>query len=1150
MKQNPVRSEDFVHLHVHSVYSLLDGACRIDELLAQVKAQGQTSVAVTDHGNLYAAIQFSQAAEAAGIHPVIGCEVYVAARSRFDKEHVLDRKSDHLILLCENETGYRNLVKLVTKASLEGFYHRPRVDEELLREYSEGLICLSGCIAGKVSRLLLAGEYERAKATVLFYQKIFGEGNYFIEVQNHGIREELMVLPKLLRLSRETGVPLAATNDAHYIRKEDASMQDVLLCIQTGKPLDDKDRMTFEKDEFYLKSTEEMAELFANIPDAVTNTAKIAARCSVRFETGKAHLPAFESDDGTDSKKLFARLCRDGLIERYGKNPPQEAVNRMKYEMSVISRMGFVDYFLIVWDYVGYARRNDIPVGPGRGSGAGSICAYCLDITRIDPIKYSLLFERFLNPERVSMPDFDIDFCVEGRQKVKDYVTERYGRERVSEIISFDLMKARGAIRDTGRAMGVSYSLCDRIAKLVDPRLTIREALESDSSEELSTLYKTDVTAKRLIDMAMKLEGMPRHTTTHAAGVIISAFPIEEMVPMQYNDDTIVTQYPKDDLEALGLLKFDFLGLRNLTVIRDCVRAVQKRDPNFNIDYIPDGDKEVYKMFSSGETTGVFQFESAGMRRVLTQLKPESLEDLTAVLSLYRPGPMGSIPRYIECRHDSSKVTYAHPLLEPILSVTNGCMVYQEQVMEICRSLAGYSYGRADLVRRAMSKKKHDVMERERKVFIYGDGKTIPGAVSRGVPAETANRIFDEIAGFASYAFNKSHAAAYSYVAYQTAYLKIHCFPDYMAALMTSVIGDMPKLMTYIYLCRDYGVKILPPHVNRSGVYFERDGDDISFGLLAVKNTGKALLDALVLEREQHGAYKSLHDLCRRLKDCDLNKRALEELISCGALDGLGLTRKQMMHNYESVLASHRSDRYVQIEGQMGFFSSDSNDTIDTIVPFEPEYDREDLLRMEKTSIGMYLSGNPLDEFRTAAGLMRCTALGDLKEEPGLYHDGDKVSCVCIMRELKPHTTKRLQKMGFMTVEDMTGELECVVFPELFAASQQKLLPERILFISGKLNTRDESVSLICDVILSDAELRRKLERSRVCVKLMSAEREKAARILALSESCPGNTGLCFHFTDLRKTVAPKSAGGVSLNDETVKALAEIAGEENVGLIQ
>ncbi len=680
MVQKKIQSEDFVHLHVHSVYSLLDGACRIEELIEHVKALGQTSVAVTDHGNLYAAVQFAEAAEKAGVHPVIGCEVYVAARTRFDKEHALDRTSDHLILLCENETGYKNLVQLVTKANLEGFYHRPRVDEELLREYSDGLICLSGCIAGKVPRLILAGEYERAKAAALFYREIFGENNYFIEVQNHGIREELNVLPKLIRLSRETGIPLAAANDAHYITKEDSSMQNVLLCIQTGRTIEDNSGMGFETEEFYLKSTEEMAELFAAVPDAVTNTARIAERCNVKFETGKIHLPKFQSKDGVSSNKLFASLCREGLIRKYGSYPPKEAVERMKHEMSVIGKMGFVDYFLIVWDYVSFARKNNIPVGPGRGSGAGSICAYCLDITQIDPLKYGLLFERFLNPERVSMPDFDIDFCIEGRQKVKDYVIERYGKECVSEIITFDVMKARGAVRDTGRAMNIPYALCDRIAKLIDPMRSIKENLDAKDGEELSQIYRTDTNARKLIDMAMRLEGVPRHTSTHAAGVIISAFPIEQLVPMQYNDDTVVTQYTMNTLESLGLLKFDFLGLRNLTVIHDCIREIHQYEPDFSIDDMPLDDPDVYKMMSLGDTTGVFQFESAGMRRVLMQLQPENIEDLIAVLSLYRPGPRDSIPKYIENRHHPENITYAHPLLEPILRVTNGCIVYQEQV--------------------------------------------------------------------------------------------------------------------------------------------------------------------------------------------------------------------------------------------------------------------------------------------------------------------------------------------------------------------------------------------------------------------------------------------------------------------------------------
>ncbi len=1150
MNQNQIRSDSFAHLHVHSVYSLLDGACRIEELISHVKAQGQTSVAVTDHGNLYCALQFAQAAKKAGIHAVIGCEVYIAARTRFDKEHVLDRKSDHLILLCENETGYKNLVKLVTKAALEGFYHKPRVDEELLRQYSEGLICLSGCIAGKVSGFMLSGEYEKAKTTALFYQKIFGENNYFIEVQNHGLKEEISILPKLYRLSRETGIPLAATNDAHYIAKKDASMQNVLLCIQTGKTVADGSGMGFETEEFYLKSTEEMAELFAAVPDAVTNTGKIAARCNVTFETGKAHLPAFESEDGTDSKKLFARLCREGLIKKYGSNPSKEAVERMKYEMRVISSMGFVDYFLIVWDYVNYARKNNIPVGPGRGSGAGSICAYCLDITRIDPLKYSLLFERFLNPERVSMPDFDIDFCVEGRQLVKEYVTKKYGRERVSEIISFDLMKARGAVRDTGRAMGISYALCDKIAKMIDPRNTIKGTLESKEGQELLQLYSTDISAKRLIDMAMRLEGVPRHTTTHAAGVIISAFPIEEMVPMQYNDDTIVTQYPKDDLEAVGLLKFDFLGLRNLTVIRDCVREIQKRQPDFDIETVPDNDKGVFNMLSMGETTGVFQFESAGMRKVLTQLKPESIEDLTAVLSLYRPGPRDSIPKYIENRNNPQKITYAHPLLEPILKVTNGCIVYQEQVMEICRELAGYSYGRADIVRRAMSKKHHDEMDRERQIFVYGDGADIAGAVAKGVPVDTANKIFDEIAGFASYAFNKSHAAAYSWLAYRTAYLKYYYFADYMAALMTSVIGDTRKLMSYVSLCESRGVKILPPHINSSGLVFKRCGDNISFGLLALKNLGKAFIESVVRERNKGGSYTGIRDFCKRLSGSELNKRGLESLICSGAFDGLGLNRKQMIDNYEQILYSQRDESKAQLEGQMNLFGvSIDNGIYEAPVPYENEFDRELLLRMEKEYAGMYLSGHPLSEYRLASQLLHCTLFGDITDETNGFQDGAAVSSICIVSTSKGHRTKKGDSMCFMTCEDLSGEIDCVVFPALYEAAKANLTPEKIIYIKGKLSFKDESVSLICDSILSAEELQRKILSGKLCCKVSSVQKDKVGAIQVASAEHPGSAPLCLYFTDVRKTVLLKSVTGTELCEELIGKLTKIVGEENVGLI-
>lgn len=1150
MEQKQIRSEDFAHLHVHSVYSLLDGACRIEELIEHVKTMGQTSVAVTDHGNLYVAVQFAQAAEKSGIHPVIGCEVYVAARTRFDKEHALDRTSDHLLLLCENETGYRNLVQLVTKANLEGFYHRPRVDEELLREYSEGLICLSGCIAGKIPRLILAGEYERAKATAMFYREIFGKENYFIEVQNHGISEELSVLPKLIRLSRETGIPLAATNDAHYITKEDSSMQNVLLCIQTGRTTEDDTGMGFDKDEFYLKSTAEMAELFVSVPDAVTNTARIAERCNVKFETGKVHLPKFQSKDGVSSNKLFASLCREGLIRKYGSDPPKEAVERMKHEMSVIGKMGFVDYFLIVWDYVSFARKNNIPVGPGRGSGAGSICAYCLDITQIDPLKYSLLFERFLNPERVSMPDFDIDFCIEGRQKVKDYVIERYGKECVSEIITFDVMKARGAVRDTGRAMNMPYALCDRIAKLIDPMRTIKENLDAKDGEELRQIYRTDSSAKKLIDMAMRLEGVPRHTSTHAAGVIISAFPIEQLVPMQYNDETVVTQYTMNTLESLGLLKFDFLGLRNLTVIRDCIREIHQYEPDFSIDDIPLDDPDVYKMMSLGDTTGVFQFESAGMRRVLIQLQPENIEDLTAVLSLYRPGPRDSIPKYIENRHHPEKITYAHPLLEPILRVTNGCIVYQEQVMEICRSLAGYSYGRADLVRRAMSKKKRDVMEKEREIFIHGDGESIAGAVSKGVSEETAERIFDEISGFASYAFNKSHAAAYSYLAYQTAYLKKYYFADYMAALMTSVTGDTPKLLSYMEHCVSGGVKILPPHVNESGTVFLRRGKDISFGLLAVKNLGHSFIRKLTDERRRGGLFTGLHDFCRRMAGTELNKRGLESLIGCGAFDGLGLNRRQMLAYYESILESSRDMLHEQVEGQMDLFGNTGNSAVyDTAVKQMPEFPDEELLRLEKEFSGMYLSGHPLWKYRMASALLHTTDFSEMNELSSSGTDGMQVTSICIVRQVKKHVTKKGDTMCFMTCEDAADAMDCVVFPNLFSAARQKLVPDRIIYISGKLSVKDEEVSLICDSILSAEELERKIECGRLCCKVISDEREKISSITTLCREHHGNTPFCFYFTDKRKMASSRSISGVQLSDDLISGLREIAGEANIGII-
>ena len=847
-----MKNSDFVNLHVHSEYSLLDGACRIKNLIQRVKELGQTAVAVTDHGNMYGAVEFYKEAKKEGIKPIIGCEVYVAPRTRFDREPKLDSSPYHLILLCKNNTGYQNLVKLVSIANLEGFYNKPRVDLELLKKYSDGLICMSACLAGEVPRRLTEGNYTEAVNVAKRYINIFGKDNFYIEVQNHRIGDEIKILPNLYRLANELDIPLAATNDSHYIYQSDAKMQKVLLCIQINKTLDEPNGMEFENDEFYLKSADEMEKLFKGHTEAVVNTVKIADRCNVEFEFGKIKLPKFNIEGVTDNNKYFRKLCYDGMYRIYGKSPDKIVADRMEYELSVISKMGYTDYYLIVWDFIRYAKSNNIPVGPGRGSGAGSLCAYCIGITDIDPIKYNLLFERFLNPERVSMPDFDIDFCIEGRQKVKDYVIQKYGADKVSEIIAFDTMKARAAIRDVGRVMGVSYQLCDKTAKLVDSRNTLSESMEE--SEDLKYIYNSDKAVHELIDMAKQLEGMPRHASTHAAGVVISAVPISDIVPLQRNDDTVVTQYTMGILESLGLLKMDFLGLRNLTVIRDCQNQIRKTNPDFDISKVPIDDKNVFNMLSKGDTTGVFQFESDGMRQKLIELRPEKLEDLIAVLSLYRPGPMKSIPVYAANKRNPDKIVYKHEILRDILSETYGCIVYQEQVMEICRKMAGYSYGRADIVRRAMAKKKHDVMLQERENFVSG-------SIKNGVSEKIANEIFDEMVSFASYAFNKSHAAAYSYLAYQTAYLKCYYFKEYMSSLMSSVMSTTSKLLEYISECRQNGVEVINPDVNKSESGFACNDNKIYFGLQAVKNCGKGLVDRIVSEREANGRYTDVYDL-------------------------------------------------------------------------------------------------------------------------------------------------------------------------------------------------------------------------------------------------------------------------------------------------
>ncbi len=1138
-----MRAEEFANLHVHTEYSLLDGACRIERLIERVKELGQTACAITDHGNMYGAVDFWNIARKHGIKPIIGCEVYVAPRTRFDKEPRLDSGPYHLVLLCENNKGYSNLVKLVSLGSIEGFYNKPRIDEELLVKYHEGLICLSACLAGELPRLLLNGQYDKAKAAAEKYRDIFGDGSYYIEVQNHGIADELKVLPQLYRLSAETGIPLAATNDCHYIEKSDSEMQEVLLCIQTNRLIGEQGGLSFETNEFYVKSADEMCTLFKGHEEAVSNTAEIADRCNVEFEFGNIKLPKFTVEGINDNTEYFRRLCYEGMYERYGKAPSQTVLDRMEYELDVITSMGYTDYFLIVWDFIRYARENDIPVGPGRGSGAGSLCAYCIGITGIDPIKFNLLFERFLNPERVSMPDFDIDFCIEGRQQVKDYVVNRYGSEYVSEIIAFDTMKARAAVRDVGRVMNLPYQLCDKAAKLIDPRNTLEQSLKE--SEELGLLYRSDKSVHKLIDMAIQLEGMPRHASTHAAGVVISAVPLSDIVPLQKNDGTIVTQYTMTVLESLGLLKMDFLGLRNLTVIRDCVKEIQRRNPSFDIGSIPIDDREVYDMLSRGDTGGVFQFESDGMTQRLTELRPERLEDLIAVLSLYRPGPMKSIPVYIANKRNPDRITYKHPKLESILSETYGCMVYQEQVMEICRSLAGYSYGHADIVRRAMAKKKHDVMLKERESFVSG-------AVANGVAEDIADGIFDEMVSFASYAFNKSHAAAYAYLSYQTAYLKCHYNGEYMASLMSSVMSNTSKLAEYTAICRSNGTEIVRPDVNHSMKGFAYHNGRMYFGLLAIKNAGSGLADRIIAEREKNGEYKSFQSFCERLEGRDLNRKSLENMIKSGCFDSLGLNRRQLLENYETILSSVCAGARETLEGQLNLFGEQESPVSGINIPFKPEFPAKQLLRMEKEATGMYLSGSPLSEHRYLFELMRIKSVREilLSVENGSLKDGDSVSVMCILQEIKLHSTRKGDKMCFITVSDDSGELDGVVFPDLYAISASKLKEDNVLIINGKISVKDESVSVVCGSMADEGGFARMTENLKLCIKLKSSELEKTERLKALAPVYPGYTQACFYITDARKMVSPKEKLFFGITAQFYNEAVKIFGKEALGLIR
>ena len=1137
--------EPFVHLHVHTEYSLLDGACRIDRLMERVKENGQNAVAVTDHGVMYGAVSFYQAAKAAGVHPVIGCEIYVAQRTRFDKETPADRKPYHLTLLCENNRGYQNLLQIVSKASIEGFYNRPRADRQLLETYHDGLIALSGCMNGEVSRLLLSDDYAGAKAAALRDEALFGRGKYYIEIQNHGLPDDLRLLRGLKRLSAETGIPLAASNDAHYLRKEDAQVQRLLVCIQTGTSVNAPSSMALPNDEFYLKSTDEMNTLFADCPDALRNTAEIASRCNVDFQFGVIQLPQYQAEGVTDTAAYFRQLCAEGMHARYGSLPAKSVTERLEYEIGVIERMGYVDYFLIVWDFVHYAKSHDIPVGPGRGSGAGSLCAYCIGITDIDPLKNGLLFERFLNPERVSMPDFDIDFCIEGRQRVIDYVTRRYGADHVAQIIAFDTLKARAAIRDTGRALDLPYAVCDKVAKLIpqDFRITLEQALEQ--SQELRTLRDENLQVQNLLRLAMQLEGMPRHASTHAAGVVISAVPVAEQVPLQKNEDGVVTQYTMTVLEQLGLLKMDFLGLRNLTVIRETERSIQKRKPDFRMKDIPEDDDAVFRMLGQGDSIGVFQMESDGLRRVLMQMKPTCIPDLTAVISLYRPGPMESIPQYLAARADPHKVHYDHPLLEPILKETFGCIVYQEQVMEICRTLAGYSYGRADLVRRAMAKKKHDVMAQEREVFLHGND-TCPGAVANGVPEDTANAIFDRMTAFASYAFNKSHAAAYARVAYETAYLKCRYPHEYYAALMSSVMGYTAKLLEYIALAESNGIPVLPPSVNESAEGFTASGEGIRFGLLAVKGMGSGAIRAILHERNENGKFRSLQDFCERCTGNEVNKRCVDSLIRAGAFDGLGWNRRQMIAVYEQLMnAAGSRDRYV-ISGQLSLFGGEEQAEAPVMQPpAVPEYSEQTLLQMEKEVTGLFLSGHPLSRWRAHIALLRLPEAADI---PQMKH-GQQVMLLCMVTDVRPHITKKGDKMCYLTVEDFTGTTETLVFQSLYPSVEKLLIPDSVIWIKGKISRQDEAARLFCDGIMTEQNFADYVSGKHLCCKLGDGESETAKAVIALCERFSGGTPVCFWLMQSRKYLIPRTVSGVQISSAFYRCLTELLPASQCALI-
>ena len=1144
----------FTHLHVHTEYSLLDGASRIGDLVDRAAELGFDSIAITDHGVMYGVIDFYNACRKKGIKPIIGMEAYVAPKSIY--EPATARDYAHLIILCKNETGYRNLMKLSSIAFVDGFYYKPRIDYDLLEKYSEGLIVLSACLAGDIPQYLLNEQYSEARKLAERLKMIFGE-DFYIELQNHGIPEQQVVLPRLNALAKELGIKTVATNDVHYVNRDDAEAQDALLCIQTGHFVDETNRMRMEAEEFYLKSEEEMLRRFGGYEDAIANTAEVAAKCDLEIELGGRHLPEFTPPDGMGHEEYLRKLCGEGMIKRFGEHPDAVYTERLEYEISVIAKMGFVDYFLIVWDFIHYAKTHGIPVGPGRGSGAASIVAYTLEITDLDPIKYNLLFERFLNPERITMPDIDVDFCYERRQEVIDYVVRKYGADHVAQIITFGTMAARAVVRDVGRVLRVPYNEVDKIAKLIPQmlKITLKQALEM--VPELKELYEGNETYKKLIDLSMKLEGLPRHASTHAAGVVISSKPTMELVPLQRNEDSITTQYPMGTLEALGMLKMDFLGLRTLTVIHDCCEFIKQRG-----DAAPDfpalgyDDRHVYELISSGDTIGIFQLESAGMTNFMMQMKPGCFEDIIAGIALFRPGPMEQIPRYLEGKQDSSSVTYEHEKLKPILGTTYGCMVYQEQVMQIVRDLAGYSYGRSDLIRRAMSKKKHDVMEKERVNFINGivdeDGTvSVPGAVRNGIPSDIANRIFDEMMDFASYAFNKAHAACYAVVAYRTAWLKYYYPVEMMTALINSFIGSADKIADYIYYCRKRGFGILPPDINRSQPHFTVENGAIRFGLVAIRNVGEEAMREMLAERERGGDFKDLADFLTRVGS--VNKRMVEGLIKAGCFDSLGYKRLWLMQNYEDEMNSAAAERRRRESGQLSLFDMFGEETPASAPAQIPknaeEYSRGDLLSMEKEALGIYISGHPLMEYESTLRLMNadCKRLSEADGSSG-FRDNERVTFAGLLGGIRTRQVKSgVGMMAYGVVEDMTGQVEFAAFPTVYSKYRDLFTDAVPVKVTGRLSMREDKANTI---MIDEISMLEKTERYRLYLRFDAESAKKLERVTEVLRRYPGSHDVLFFRSDTGKQqLAPRELC-VSGSETLLEVLRNLLGFDNVKFVK